>query len=175
VSAQVPAGQALARSQQEYDAAATQRLQPLVDRLDLASFEAIWLLHQAADAARRRVEDTVLAGYDLTWSQFEVLWHLWIFEQDEPRHISRAIGIPKSSLTVMTTSLVQRGLVRRDASPSDGRLVRLRITHPGAALMTRLFPDFNGVETQLTRGLTQRQKGTLASLLRAVIAAETPG
>jgi DNA-binding MarR family transcriptional regulator len=157
------------RRQLDFDKAVAQRLGPMSQQLDLGAFQAVWLLHQAADAARRYLEAAALSRFGLSWTRFEVLWHLWIFGEDEPRHICDAIGIPKSSLTTTVVQLEQAGYVKRRGSAEDGRRVIVTITERGTVFMGRVFPGFNRAEAQLTGALTADQTAQLASLLRLVI------
>lgn len=160
------------RRQHDFDKAVAQRLGPMTRDLDLEAFQAIWLLHQAADAARRFLESVALSGFGLSWTKFEVLWHLWIFGEDEPRHICHAIGIPKSSLTTTVVQLEADGYVKRRANAEDGRRVIVTITRKGTQFVARVFPGFNRAESRLTSGLTPEQTTQLASLLRLVIEQE---
>jgi DNA-binding MarR family transcriptional regulator len=98
-----------------------------------------------------------------------VLWHLWIFGEDAPRHICDAIGIPKSSLSTTVVQLEQPGHVKRRGSAEDGRRVIVTITESGTVFMGTVFPGFHQAEAQLTGALTADQTAQLASLLRLVI------
>ena len=157
------------RRQHDFDKAVERRLGPMSHDLDLGAFQAVWLLHQAADAARRYLEGAALSRFGLSWTKFEVLWHLWIFGEDEPRHICHAIGIPKSSLTTTVVQLEAAGYVRRRGSAEDGRRVIVTITKKGTVFMGKVFPGFNLAESQLIGGLSTDQTDQLASLLRLVI------
>ena len=62
--------------------------------------------------------------------------------------------------------LAGRGLVERRADPSDGRVVRVRLTRAGRALVDRTIVDHAANETRLLSGLSQREREQLAALLR---------
>jgi DNA-binding MarR family transcriptional regulator len=156
-------------SQDDFEAAARRRLLPLESALDLDSFQAVWLIHQAADAARRYLTDNALADVDLSWSQFEVLWHVWIFGEQEPWRIADALQQSKSGLTSVITYLENRGLVRRRPDKRDRRRVHVAVTPKGDALMTRFFPRFNAAEAAFSSTLTMPEKTQLAQLLRALL------
>jgi DNA-binding MarR family transcriptional regulator len=157
------------RAPEELEAATQRRLRPLAPGLDLESFQAVWLLHAAAAAARRLLEAEALGRHDLSWTQFEVLWHLWLFDTEEHRGIVDAVGISKGSVTAVTTALESRGLVRRAVDPDDRRRVSFALTRQGRSLMRRLFPEFNRAEALFAEGLTSQDKRQLARLLRKLL------
>jgi DNA-binding MarR family transcriptional regulator len=156
-------------TQDAFEAAARRRLLPLESTLDLDSFQAVWLIHQAADASRRYLTDNALADVDLSWSQFEVLWHVWIFGDQEPRCIADALQQSKSGITAVTTYLENRGLVRRRGDKLDRRRVHVTVTRKGDALMRRFFPRFNAAEAAFSSRLTLPEKSQLAQLLRTLL------
>jgi DNA-binding MarR family transcriptional regulator len=157
------------RSPAELDAAAQRRLRPLAPELDLQSFQSVWLLHEAARVARRHLETEALDRHELSWTQFEVLWHLWLFGAQEHRSIASSVGISKGSVTGVTTALEARNLVQRKADAADRRRVSFRLTRSGTALMRRLFPSFNQAEARFTDGLSPDDKAELARLLRLLL------
>lgn len=59
-----------------------------------------------------------------------------------------------------------RGLVERRADPNDGRVVRVRLTRAGKALLERALVDHAANETRLLSGLTSREREQLGALLR---------
>ena len=63
-----------------------------------------------------------------------------------------------------------RGLVRRSAHATDGRMVLLALTDAGEALMRRLFPAFNAAEAFVTTRLGTPETVQLANLLRRIVA-----
>lgn len=127
-------------------------------------------LHRAAAAVRLHFENSVLRGPDLTWTAFVVLWVVWIWDEQETRHVAAEAGITKGTLTGVVKTLEARGLVTRTRHATDGRLVLLSITAEGAALMKEIFPAFNAEEVFVTQPLAPTDCATLADLLRAIIA-----
>jgi DNA-binding MarR family transcriptional regulator len=137
--------------------------------LDFKAMAVVSNLHRAAGAIRNHVEQTVLRQSDLTWTGFVVLWVIWIWGEPETRHAAEEAGISKGTLTGVVKTLEARGLVARSAHPSDGRLVLLRLTPEGQALMERLFPAFNDEETFVLGGLSDRKAADLAAGLRHIL------
>lgn len=126
-------------------------------------------LHRAAAAVRLHFESSVLRRSDLTWTAFVVLWVVWIWEEQETRHVAAEAGITKGTLTGVAKTLEARGLLMRRKHAEDGRLVLLSLTKQGKQLMEELFPMFNAEEAFVTERMSAAECAKLADLLRAII------
>lgn len=134
------------------------------------SMAAVANIYRAAAATRHHVENSVLREVELTWTGFVVLWVVWIFGETETRTVAEEAGISKGTLTGVSRTLEARGLVRRSAHATDGRMVLLALTEAGEALMRRLFPAFNAEEAFVTARLSTPETVQLADLLRRIVA-----
>lgn len=137
--------------------------------VDLASLAAVSNVFRASNKARYHLERTVLADQGLSFTAFTVLWVLWVWGQQEARHLADEAGISKGTLTGVMTTLERRGYLARASHPSDKRLVLVNATEAGAATMATLFPLFNEEEARIVGGLDAREKRALASSLRTVL------
>jgi len=115
------------------------------------------------------MERTVLAGEDLSWAAFTVLFVLWIWGDQQTRHLAEEAGVTKGTLTGVLKTLEKRGLARRRGHDADGRLVLVALEPKGLKVIERLFPDFNKGEAEVSAVLTEDEKSQLASLLRKMI------
>lgn len=138
--------------------------------LDFDSMAAISNVFRAANATRNFLERTVLAPSGLSWTAFVVLWVSWIWEPIETRTIAEEGGFSKATLTGVLQTLESRGLIKRNRSLEDKRLVLVTLTAKGRKLMVSLFPDFNKHEQEVLSGLSAQQKRDLASALRQITA-----
>jgi len=136
---------------------------------DFAAMAAVSNIYRAANAIRHHMEQQVLAEEDLSWAAFTVLFVLWIWGDQQTRHLAAEAGVTKGTLTGVLKTLEKRGLARRHAHDSDGRLVLVSLEPHGRAVIERLFPAFNMGEAQVSGSLTEREKDQLASLLRRII------
>lgn len=136
--------------------------------LDFPSMAAISNIYRAASTVRNHMEQKVLADHDLSWAAFTVLWVLWIWGEQETRHVAEEAGITKGTLTGVLNTLETRGLALRSRHPDDGRLVLVRLSPRGLAVIEELFPRFNREEAFAASALTAREKQQLAHLLRKV-------
>lgn len=136
--------------------------------IDFVSLTAVSNIFRAATTVRNHMERTVLSKADLSFTAFVVLWVLWIWGEQEARHVATESGISRGTLTGVVSTLEGRGLVARRTHPEDRRSVLVRATGDGEKLMRKLFPQFNAQETRVSSKLSARQKRELADSLRAI-------
>jgi len=136
--------------------------------LDYAAMAVTSNLFRAANAVRNHLERSVLAQHNLSWTGFVVLWVTWIWEPIETRQIALEGGFSKATLTGVLTTLQDRGWVTRERSQTDGRLVLVRLTDDGRAMMTELFPEFNLEEQQISGPVDVARREELAEMLRLI-------
>ncbi|MGW9023902.1 MarR family winged helix-turn-helix transcriptional regulator [Streptomyces sp. NPDC055722] len=137
---------------------------------------AVANIYRAASTVRQHLENSVLRESDLTWTAFVVLWVVWVWGEQETRHVAAEAGISKGTLTGVARTLESRGLIKRADHPSDGRLVLLGLTGEGEQLMQRVFPAFNEEEAFVTGQLSDAEcRGLAESLRRIVLQVEEHG
>jgi MarR family transcriptional regulator, organic hydroperoxide resistance regulator len=137
--------------------------------LDFAAMAAVSNIYRAANVVRNHMERKVLADEDLSWAAFTVLFVLWIWGDQQTRHLAEEAGVTKGTLTGVLKTLEKRGLARRRSHEEDGRLVLVSLEPKGVAVIERLFPAFNLGEAHVSAGLSEREKAQLAGLLRKII------
>jgi MarR family transcriptional regulator, organic hydroperoxide resistance regulator len=108
--------------------------------IDFASLAAVSNIFRAATTVRNHMERTVLTRTDLSFTAFTVLWVLWIWGEQEARHVADESGISRGTLTGVITTLEARGLVQRRPHPDDKRSVLMSASPAGEALMVDVFP-----------------------------------
>jgi DNA-binding MarR family transcriptional regulator len=137
--------------------------------LDFAAMAAVSNIYRAANVIRNHMERKILADEDLSWAAFTVLFVLWIWGDQQTRHLAAEAGVTKGTLTGVLKTLEKRGLIRRHAHESDGRLVLVSLEPKGLGVIERLFPAFNMGEALVSSSLSEQEKEQLASLLRTII------
>jgi len=93
--------------------------------LNFAAMAAVSNIYRAANAIRHHMEQRVLAEEDLSWAAFTVLFVLWIWGDQQTRHLAAEAGVTKGTLTGVASTLERRGLLSRRAHPGDARRVLL--------------------------------------------------
>lgn len=137
--------------------------------LDFAAANALSSLFRAANAIRAELTNRVLRNQDMTWTGFVVLWVVWIWDGKETRHVAESADISNATLTGVVRTLESRGLILREGDENDRRLVRLRLAPDGAAMIKRIFPEFNAVESEIICKLWSNNVTTLTRALRDVV------
>ncbi len=137
--------------------------------VDLTSLAAVSNIFRAANKARYHLERTVLADHDISFTAFTVLWVLWVWGEQEARHLAVEAGISKGTLTGVMTTLERRGYVTRSTHPTDKRLVLVESTEAGDDVMADLYPRFNAEEARVASGLSEDDKRSLATSLRTIL------
>jgi MarR family transcriptional regulator, organic hydroperoxide resistance regulator len=136
---------------------------------DFVAMSAVANLYRTSTTIRNHLERTVLAGYQLSWVAFTVLWVLWIWGEQESSTVADEAGIAKGTLTGVVRTLASRKLVRRTPLASDKRRVNLALTRKGLHLIEELFPEFNAQEMAVMDELSSTEQRDLSALLRRVI------
>lgn len=162
-------------AQSEY-AAATAALLSTIDRPhDRTSFYANWMLHQAADTVREHQLRHALDTHSVTWTQFEVLWNMWIFGEREAGFLATAALLSKSGLTTVLAQLDRRGLIIRRGDPTDGRKALIRLSASGEEFAETVWLAIHDSERATTETLTPAEKRRLVTLLGTLLAHNARG
>jgi DNA-binding MarR family transcriptional regulator len=151
----------------ETERATRERVQHLP--LDFAASHALLSLYRAANAVRGHLTNSVLRPNDLTWTGFLVMWTLWIWDSMETRDVAESVGISKGTLTGVAKTLMARDLIERIPSTVDRRLVNLRLSTEGRALMERIYPEFNKTESYVVSDIEADDLATMTKVLRQVV------
>ena len=151
----------------ETEKATRERVQHLP--LDYAASHALLSVYRAANAVRARLTNAVLRPNDLTWTGFLVMWTLWIWDSMETRDVAESVGISKGTLTGVAKTLAARGLIERIPSTVDRRLVNLRLSPEGVALLEKIYPEFNGTESRIVADLDPRSLSSMTDALRTLV------
>ena len=131
---------------------------------------AVSNVFRVANAVRLHMERQVLGADGISWTGFVVLWVLWVWGEQEARHLAAECGVSKATLTGVVGTLEGRGLVARRRHADDGRLVIVKLTPAGRRMIRRLFPRFNEHEALVVSRLGTDEQDQLAHLLREVLA-----
>lgn len=81
-----------------------------------------------------------IRSLDLTPAQFDIVATLGNTPGMSPKELGEKTLITKGTLTGVVDRLADKGLVRRSASPSDGRSQIVQLTPQGEALFAEVFP-----------------------------------
>ena len=126
----------------------------------------LWVVLSRAAAAIRRHTEADVARHGLSIAEFgilEVLYHKGPLLLGE---IQRRILVSSGGITFLVDRLAEKGLVAREACPSDRRARYAVLTPAGRALMKRIFPGHAEVIAGALAGLSRDDRRIATKLLR---------
>ncbi|BBZ33616.1 MarR family winged helix-turn-helix transcriptional regulator [Mycolicibacterium confluentis] len=139
--------------------------------VDTAPIEVLGRIQRIASICNHRL-DANLEPHGISRSEFNVLSAL--ARAGRPLRASEVVSttmLSGASITKLTDGLVRRGLLDRQKSDRDGRVVLLALTDDGRTVVDEQLPRRLADDEQLIAGLTADERETLAGLLRKVCAA----
>ncbi len=148
---------------------AWRRERPELDVEPLTVLSRVTRLARHLDLARRQA----FAAHGLDAAEFDVLAALRRAGPPyelTPGQLGEQTLVSSGTVTHRIDKLEARGLVRRRPDPRDGRLVRVRLAARGRDRVDAALTDLLADERALLAGLSDRQRRTLAGLLRTVVA-----
>lgn len=113
--------------------------------------------------------DRNLESYGVSRSEFDVLGAL--ARSDRPLRASEVVSttmLSGASITKLGDTLARRGLLRREKSERDGRVVLLALTDDGRRLVDEVFPLRLADDERALGALDPQEREVLANLLRKV-------
>jgi DNA-binding MarR family transcriptional regulator len=130
-----------------------------VDALAQLAFAIQGLLDRSAGEHRLSITQTRLLG---------------VLRDREPtmQELTRLLGLDKSSVSGLVDRAERRGLVARIPSPSDGRVVLVRLTEAGRGHVGEVATRFEADVTALLAPLTRSDRDTLTRLVTGVLVAD---
>ena len=140
--------------------------------LDSSGFAQVGRLLLLGKLLERRVS-RVLSALDLQLWAFDVLATLRRQGppyQLTPTELSRATLLTPGAMTNRIDRLEARGLVRREAEPSDRRGVRVLLTEAGIELVDRAIEARFAEADSAMAGLSTRDRTTLDRILQRLLA-----
>jgi len=102
----------------------------------------------------------------LTSSQFDIIATLGNTQGMSFKDLGEKTLITKGTLTGVVDRLVAKSLVRRVASPSDGRSQMVQLTRAGEVLFARVFPAHLAYLEQVFAAWSQKNLDTTQAALR---------
>lgn len=128
-----------------------------------------YLVTVLADRIARRTT-RIVKEHELNLSQ----WRVMAAIADGPGRTSKEVVVltpmDKGIVSRATKALLEMGLVRREASQSDGRRSHLFLTTPGQSVYAEIMPKVDAIVQDLDTGLDTRSQAELTRVLDALIA-----
>ncbi len=83
-----------------------------------------------------------------------------------PKHLLRETYVSSGTMTNRIDRLVERGLVRREADPGDGRGILVTLTEEGRMRTDAAITRLVDIEAEILSALPRAERERLATLLR---------
>jgi len=133
---------------------------------DIDSHAAVFNLDHGWTEVEATLEGLALRPLDLTHAGFVLLMTLWITGPRETRELAAVLRVTRGAIVGAVNTLERRGLVRRQRSLIDRRLVTVELTNEGGELVVSAQKTWHALEREVTGDLSDDEKRTLAALCR---------
>jgi DNA-binding MarR family transcriptional regulator len=122
----------------------------------------------SAKHALAHASATAFARHGVYEGQQFVLRTLWREDGLSPGEVARRLGLATPTITRAATRMEAAGLLRREPSPADRRVVRLRLTDRGRALEKVIDAEMSQLTDRALASLTAAERDALISALEVV-------
>ena len=112
----------------------------------------------------------VMKPYDLRPMEFNLLSHCLKREECNATELAEVLPVDASRISRIVTRLVERGLVVRHRMPSDRRVVTLRLSREGAALVSLLLQRVNDYVATMAGTIDEEEMSTFESVASRIVA-----
>lgn len=121
-------------------------------------------------ALMRREVEARMAEYGLTDAQWKPLWMLQDGRATTAFELAREMGVDAGAITRLVDRLETKGLLERERSESDRRVVHLRLTAEGAKAAERVPHVLASVNNDFLRGFSEAEWKQLRKLVARMAA-----
>jgi DNA-binding MarR family transcriptional regulator len=148
-----------------------------VENLDLPSLERFltYRLHRVNKLSDRDTHRAYLEKFDMPLGEARCLAAIGRFEPLSVNDVARSANLDKGHASRSTQALVERGLVRKEVSPQDGRSWVLETTPEGKQQYRQVIALIAERNQEIFGCLTMDERAQLACMLDRIIAAQDDG
>jgi DNA-binding MarR family transcriptional regulator len=132
--------------------------------MNKSSIGTVYLLKRAELAVRACME-VALADFDLTPTQFLMLFRLRDCHEVSGAVLAREIGVRPQSVIETLLPLERKGLLKREASSTNRRILHTQLTAAGKKLLAEALRVAAQIEADLLADLTEPQLSELQQAL----------
>ena len=136
--------------------------------VDLDAQAVVFQLYRTSTDVIAALEAKALRPLGLSHTGFALLVTIWVGGPQEVRGLARKHRLSKPSITSAIGTLERAGLVLRERSGDDRRLVSVALTAQGRRLVRKAQAALHRCERALTAGLTKAERRQMAGWLRRV-------
>src|SRR3989449_9787371 len=126
----------------------------------------LWLVLMKAHRTLQRLATRSIEASDIGLSDFAVMEMLLHKGPQPVNEIGRRVELTSGAITTAVDRLESRGLVTREAHPSDRRARIVRLTAVGEEHAATIFAGHKAVMDLAASGLSKNERATLIELLK---------
>ncbi|MFW0770887.1 MarR family winged helix-turn-helix transcriptional regulator [Arthrobacter koreensis] len=141
-----------------------------VGDVDMEASRLVMSLNRAMRVVIYDLEVQTLKPLGVTDSAFRLLFVLWTSGSLSPHRLARLSGMPRPTVSSLTSALRKAGLVERRGDPADGRAAMLELTKQGEDVISEAFLAHNRREAEWASVLTPIERSLLTMLLEKLMA-----
>lgn len=144
---------------------ADERLRKEFPGADPTTNTLLLFLNRASADLTSILEVEVHKPLGLSWSGYRLMFVLWVAGDLEPARVAELTHTSRASVSSLSTSFIEQGLIDRRPSETDGRSVLLSLTEKGADLVRRAYLAQDAKQRELFSTLTEAEQEILYILL----------
>lgn len=126
-------------------------------------------LNRASADFTTDLETEVHKPLGLSWSEYRLLFVLWIAGDMEPARVAELTHTSRASISNLSLSLMNMGLIDRRPSLTDKRSVVLSLTDLGVDKVKQAYLDQDARQRKLLAVLTDEEQAILRILLAKMV------
>jgi MarR family transcriptional regulator, lower aerobic nicotinate degradation pathway regulator len=127
-----------------------------------------YLLYQT-EQHRRAVAADLLAQHGLTFAKWVAMISLRRFGDLSMTRLAKLAATDRTTLTRSIDGLIADGLVAREASPSDRRIVVVCLTAAGRELLEKIRGEIRPLNREVCSNLTEEEQAAMTRYLQKML------
>src|SRR5437660_10950766 len=131
-----------------------------------ASGTHLWLVMMKAHRTLERLATRSIESSEVGLSDFAVMEMLLHKGPQPVNEIGRRVELTSGAITTAVDRLESRGLVTREAHPTDRRARIVRLTAPGKEQAAKIFAGHKAAMDFAASGLSKAERATLIALIK---------
>jgi len=126
-------------------------------------------LHVLNKLSERGTSERYQAKLGITLPEARLIAAVGAFGPFSVMELARHANLDKSQASRAADALMRRGLMRRDASEEDGRVVLVSLTPDGRALYRKVMPVARKLNVEFFACLSDKERDSLSLILEKLI------
>lgn len=128
-----------------------------------------WIAVVRAEKAVVRALTRALAPLDLKIGQLDVLMNLYRHPDMSQHDLARRLLVGRSNITMLLPQLEAQGLLERESDLKDKRIMRLRLTAKGEALLMQALEIYQELIDKVMEQSTPAQCDAMGEQMRRIV------